>query len=265
LTPERCSRNPALGLQASTSAYDAELIALLADVEDQSFWFRCRNELIVSVLRRRFPDAASFLEIGCGTGFVLRGIREALPGLTLTGAELSTAGLEVARRRLPGVRLLELDVLEMPFEDAFDVVGAFDVLEHIDDDEAALRGILRAIQRSGGAIVTVPQHPRMWSAFDEVSRHYRRYTRSELVAKLERAGFAHIWTTSFVTLPLPAMVVSRLRHPAGSRDFDLEASLRLPRSLDRICERAMRIERRAIEAGLCFPVGGSLLAVARKP
>ena len=190
-------------------AFDAELVGLLAGVEDQSFWFRSRNELIVSTFRRSFPDAKSFLEIGCGTGFVLQGMREALPDVELSGAELSAEGLEVARRRLPGVQLLELDVLSMPFDEAFDVVGAFDVLEHVDADELALRGILRAVKRGGGVIFTVPQHPRLWSALDELAGHHRRYTRRELVAKLERAGFVDIQTTSFVTLLLPAMFASR--------------------------------------------------------
>ena len=246
-------------------AFDAELVGLLAGVEEQSFWFRSRNELIVSTFKRYFPDAQNFLEIGCGTGFVLQGMREALPDVELSGAELSAEGLEVARRRLPGVRLLELDVLAMPFEQAFDVVGAFDVLEHVDADELALRGILRAVKQGGGVIFTVPQHPRLWSAPDELAGHHRRYTRRELVAKLERAGFVDIRTTSFVTLLLPAMFASRLRHPAGSGDFDLEKSLRLPRTLDRVCESIMRIERRLIEAGVKFPAGGSLLAVARQP
>jgi SAM-dependent methyltransferase len=246
-------------------AFDAELVSLLAGVEDQSFWFRGRNELIISTFKRSFPDAATFLEIGCGTGFVLRGMRNELPNLELNGAELSPDALEIARQRLPGVRLLELDALAMKFDGAFDVVGAFDVLEHVEDDEGAFREIARAMKSRGGAIFTVPQHPWLWSALDEVAGHHRRYTRAELVAKLERAGFADIQTTSFVTLLLPGMVVSRWRHPAGSGEFDLEDSLRLPRLLDRICESAMSVERRLIEAGLSFPVGGSLLAVARKP
>jgi SAM-dependent methyltransferase len=250
--------------EVRSGAFDAELVAMLAGVEDQSFWFRSRNELIVSMLERSFPNAASLLEIGCGTGFVLRGISEALPHVELTGAELSADGLEIARRRLPGVRLLELDALAMPFDEAFDVVGAFDVLEHIDDDERAFRGILRSVRPRGGVIFTVPQHPRLWSALDEVAGHYRRYTRRELVTKLERAGFVDIWTTSFVTMLLPGMYASRLRHPSGSTNFNLERSLRLPRLLDRVCEWIMQIERRLIEAGLSFPVGGSLLAVARR-
>jgi SAM-dependent methyltransferase len=249
---------------AAASAFDAELVEILAGVEDKSFWFRSRNELIVSTFRRSFPNAASFLEVGSGTGFVLRGMSEALPHVELTGAELSAEGLEVARRRLPNVRLLELDALVMPFEEAFDVVGAFDVLEHIDDDERALRGILRAVKPRGGVIFTVPQHPWLWSALDEVAGHYRRYTRSELVAKLERAGFVDIRTTSFVTLLLPALVVSRLRHPAGSKSFNLEESLRLTRLLDRVCELTMRVERRLIEKGITFRAGGSLLALARR-
>ena len=246
-------------------AFDASVVDVLAAAEENSFWFRSRNELIISVIGRAFPQARSFLEIGCGTGFVLRGLHETFPGLALTGAELSTAGLRVARQRLPDVQFLELDVLAMPFDNAFDVVGAFDVLEHIEDDDEAMRGMLRAVRPGGGAMVTVPQHPRLWSSLDELAGHYRRYRRHELVAKLEGAGFVDVRTTSFVTLLLPAMVLSRVRQPAGSKDFNLEKSLRLPRFLDRLCDFAMRFERRLIGAGLRFPAGGSILAVARRP
>jgi SAM-dependent methyltransferase len=246
-------------------AFDAELVSTLAGAEDESFWFRSRNALIVSTIVRSFPKAATFLEIGCGTGYVLRGVRDALPDLELTGAELSAEGLEVARQRLPDVRLLELDALAMPFEEAFDVVGAFDVLEHIDDDERAFRGIFRAVKPQGGAIFTVPQHPRLWSGLDDLAGHRRRYTRTDLVAKLERAGFVDFRTTSFVSLLLPAMFLSRLRRRSGSKPFDLEEALRLPRLLDRVCESIMSVERRLIESRLTLPAGGSLLAVARRP
>ena len=246
-------------------AFDAGLVDVLARAEDDSFWFRSRNELIISTLGRAFPGASTFLEVGCGTGFVLRGLHLARPDLVLTGAELSADGLKVARERLPDVRLLELDVLAMPFEEAFDVVGAFDVIEHVEDDARALAGLLQAVRPGGGVLLTVPQHRWLWSAFDEVAGHHRRYSRDGLFAKLERAGFVDIRLTSFVTLLLPAMLASRLRYPAGSKEFDLERSLRLPPLAERICEIAMRVERRLIEARVRLPAGGSLLAAARRP
>ena len=89
-------------------------------------------------LEHYFPDATIFFEIGCGTGFVLVGIGKALPRLTLGGGEVSSVGLRLAADRVPGVDLFQMDARQIPFENQFDVIGAFDVLEHMGDDELVL-------------------------------------------------------------------------------------------------------------------------------
>ena len=246
-----------------SSGYDAGLYEAIARAEPGSFWFRARNRLIVSVVRRHFPDARSLLEVGCGTGFVLAGLRNAFPELRLVGSELLAEGLDVARRRLPDdVELVQLDAAEMPFEAEFDVVGAFDVLEHVDDDEAALAGMRRAVTAGGGLVLLVPQHPRLWSEMDVVALHARRYTRGDLVSKVERAGFDVVAASSFVSSLLPAMVVSRLARRALRRPYDPVAEL-TPGPLNRAFERVLDGERGLIERGWSLPVGGSLLVVAR--
>lgn len=243
--------------------YDAALFEAIAEAEPGSFWFRARSRLIVSTLRRHFPRAQSLLEVGCGTGFVLGAIREAFPEIRLVGAELFPEGLEVARRRLPDLELVELDATRMPYVDEFDVVGAFDVLEHIDDDVAALHGIRKALRPGGGAVLLVPQHPRLWSRMDVVAGHARRYTRRELLRKVRDAGLEPVQATSFVSTLLPALVVSRVARRVLRRPYDPVAELR-PTALNRVFERVLDGERRLIERGLSLPVGGSLLVVARR-
>lgn len=245
------------------SGYDAALYEAIAEAEPRSFWFRARNRLIVSTLRRHFPSAQSLLEIGCGTGFVLAALREAFPGLRLVGGELFAEGLKVARRRLPDVELVQLDATRMPYEDEFDVVGAFDVLEHLDDDVVALQEIRKAVRPAGGAVLLVPQHPRLWSRMDTVARHVRRYTRRELIGKVRAAGLEPVETTSFVSTLLPAMIVSRVARRALRQSYDPVAELQ-PARLNRVFERVLDGERRLIERGVSLPVGGSLLVVARR-
>ena len=243
------------------SGYDASLFEAIASVEPESFWFRARNRLIVSVVRRHFPGAQSLLEVGCGTGFVLAALRKAFPGLRLVGSELLEKGLEVARRRLPDdVELVLLDAAEMPFEAEFDVVGAFDVLEHVEDDEAALAGMRRAVRQGGGVVLLVPQHPRLWSEMDVVARHARRYTRRDLAAKVERAGFDLVASSSFVSSLLPAMVASRAARKLLRRPYDPVAEL-TPGALNDVFERVLDGERKLIERGWSLPAGGSLLVV----
>jgi SAM-dependent methyltransferase len=240
-------------------AFPLDAAAKLEFVEAESFWFRSRNALLAWALARYFPRARSFLEVGCGTGFVLAAMHERFPDLHVEGAELDPGGLEVARRRLPGVPLYRIDARRIPFDEEFDVVGAFDVVEHIDEDELALHQIARAAKPGGGVLVTVPQHPSLWSVADDLGRHRRRYTRADLIAKLLGAGLRVERITSFVTLLLPAMWLSRRR--AQSAD-DACAEFAIPPRADRWLERTMSVERQLIRAGLSLPAGGSLLAVA---
>jgi SAM-dependent methyltransferase len=237
----------------------------LAKAEPGHFWFRNRNRLIAWALGRYFPDARDFLEVGCGTGFVLAGLREAYPELSLRGGELYEEGLEVARARLPGVRLEQLDARRMSFDREFDVIGAFDVIEHIPEDGEALARIHRAVRPGGGILVTVPQHPWLWSRADEAGRHQRRYTRRELVSKLEAAGFEVVRVTSFVTLLLPALILSRLADRRRKRPYDPMDEFRLPGAVNGAMELLLRVETAAIRSGLSLPAGGSLLAVGRRP
>lgn len=248
----------------STEGFDTRSFDLLPQAEAGSFWFRSRNRLITWAVRRYFHEAQSFLEVGCGTGFVLQGLHEALPDLQLAGAELYAEGLQVARQRVPDARLLQLDARHLPFEAEFDVVGSFDVLEHIEEDEVALASIFRAVKPGGGVLITVPQHPRMWSAADEFGKHVRRYTRADLVAKLGRAGFRVQRITSFVSLLLPLMAVSRLTHPRLDESYDPLAELQRSRPVDMCLALVMRVELSLIRAGVPLPLGGSLLVVARR-
>lgn len=241
------------------------VFAELARMEPTSFWFRSRNHLIVSVLRRYFPHASSLFELGCGTGFVLAALRANDPRLRLTGAELYVEGLEIARSRVPDAELLQIDGRHIPFEGEFDVAGAFDVLEHIEEDEVVLGELARAVRPGGGLIITVPQHQWLWSAVDEYSHHRRRYSRRELVAKLERAGFTVRRVTSFVSILLPVMALSRIaKRRQTTEEIDPFADYRLPRSVDAVFERLLAAERALLTRGVSLPAGGSLLAVAEQ-
>jgi SAM-dependent methyltransferase len=256
-----CARSSRTNAERST--LDPAWVRQLPELEPESFWFRARNRLIVSTVRREFPNARTLLDVGCGTGHVLAALQDALPSLELAGCDVSTELLAVARVRLPDVELLELDATDPPPR-TFDIVGAFDVLEHIADDERAIARLFEATAPGGGAILLVPQHPWLWSAADEFAHHVRRYTRREVVAKLERTGFRVAKATSFVTSLLPLMLVVRKARSRDAENYDLASELVPPRLLNRFCERMLDGERRLIERGISLPLGGSLLVVARR-
>ena len=252
-------------LAASREAFDSRWFPALAAREAGSFWFRGRNRLIVWALRRYFPLARSFLEVGCGTGFVLAGIARTSREMALAGGDLLTAGLGFARERAPRAALYQFDARRLPFDREFDVVGAFDVLEHVDEDSEVLSEMTRAARPGGGVLVTVPQHGWLRSAEDDAGAHRRRYSRNELVEKLTRAGLSVERVTSFVSVLLPIMAASRLSRRAGSRDVDSLRELSLPRLVDAAFEKTLAAELAVIRAGVSLPAGGSLLAVARRP
>jgi SAM-dependent methyltransferase len=244
--------------------FDPDLFEPLADVEAHSFWFRARNRLVVATVRKHFPSARSFLEVGCGSGVVLAALREELPDLRLVGSDLYPEALEIARRRLPDVELRELDARRLPFDAEFDVAGAFDVIEHVDEDEQVLESLRRSVRSGGGVLLLAPQHPWLWSEHDRVVEHRRRYTRRGLVAKVQAAGLELVEVTSFVTALLPGMALSRLADRWRRRPYDPVRDLR-PGRLNGVFERVLDGERRLIERGVSLPFGGSLLVVARRP
>ncbi|MFP5379510.1 MAG: methyltransferase domain-containing protein, partial [Vicinamibacteria bacterium] len=141
--------------------------------------------------------------------------------------------------------------------------GAFDVIEHLDDDVEALAHMRSAVKPGGGVILTVPQHRWLWSAVDDFSRHRRRYDRRGLTALLTRAGFRLVWATSFMALLLPLLMLSRLR-PRDQASFDPTAELRIGDLANRTLGIVCAVERRLIHAGVRLPAGGSLIAVARR-
>src|ERR1044072_4018341 len=102
--------------------YKPEYFPRLATIEQAHFWFRVRNQLIQWALGKYFPDAKSFFEVGCGTGFVLEGISKAVPTMRLVGSEIFVDGLAFAKSRLPEAEFYQMDARSIPFESEFDVV-----------------------------------------------------------------------------------------------------------------------------------------------
>src|SRR5262245_52073388 len=202
LAPELAEGNPV----DADYDYDA-----LRAADEGHFWFSHRNRLIVWAIRRYFPDARSFIDVGCGTGSVLRALRATVPSVRYAGADALLSGLALARLKMPDVALAQVDIQRLPYDGEFDLIRVFDVLEHLDDDRHAVRELHRSTRPGGGLILTVPQHPFLWSALDDFSRHRRRYTRRQLIAVVAQAGYVVERATSFMTLALPALIASRLQ------------------------------------------------------
>jgi SAM-dependent methyltransferase len=133
---------------APDRTYDPAFFARLFAIEDRQFWFRTRNEVIATLGRQitaNLPAGYAVLEVGCGTGNVLRVLEEICSRGTVIGLDQSDEGIEFSRRRT-GCPLLVGDVRSLPFDTKFDLIGLFDVLEHIPDDAQALRDLNALLQ-----------------------------------------------------------------------------------------------------------------------
>jgi SAM-dependent methyltransferase len=206
-------------LADTVSGIDPVVFDELAELEAGYFWFVARSELIVGLANKYFPDARRGLEVGCGTGTVLRELANSRTWERLCGSELHPAGLTHARQRLPsGTEFVQMDARDIPADGLFDFTGAFDVIEHIADDEKVLRGLRAATRTGGGTIIAVPQHPWLWSRADDLAYHERRYRRGELEDKLRRSGFEILFSSSYTAVLLPLMAASRLKR--GGEDLE---------------------------------------------
>jgi SAM-dependent methyltransferase len=264
--PERSEGFPVFApkLAQNCSGYKASYFGPLAAMEASHFWFRGRNAIIKWALEKYGEKVSSVMEVGCGTGFVLQGISRGFPMIRLVGSDVYPEGIAFAAERVPGGDFLQMDARQIPFVSEFDAVGAFDVIEHIDEDGLVLQQIYRALKPGGLLLLTAPQHRWLWSKLDEYACHIRRYTVRDLHEKVVQAGFTILRSTSFVTSLLPFMWTSRLLQRAQSKSFNPHAELQINSILNRIFERLMQLELWLIRKGISFPIGGSRLIVATK-
>lgn len=256
-------------LAFDNSGFLRDSFSKLYQYEEKNFWFRSRNRIIKYLINKYILSnrlsQVSFLEVGCGTGYVLKGLSE-FEKLNLMGGDIYLEGLKYARLRVPDIEFVQFDAGQMPFNNEFDAIGIFDVLEHLENDKEVMMGIHRALKTAGYLFVTVPQHQFLWSRVDEVSCHKRRYSRSELENALNALGFESKYRGSFLFLLFPVMFFSRLlqRMLISKKSSDPLNEFKLSLLANTIFEKIMKVEEWLIKLGISLPFGGSLVFVCTK-
>jgi len=263
---------PAAVESISRGGYDPSFFQQLAQVEDRHFWFRARNRLISSLARRftsQLKPGYLVLEVGCGTGNVLRALRQACPDGSVVGLELWFDGLRFAQQRSAGP-LVQGDVRNCPFGKPFDLIGMFDVLEHIPQELDTLTALREALAPEGRLILTVPAHQYLWSYFDEAADHCRRYSAQNIRARLTEAGFEVEFLSQFMTCIFPIVwlvrKISGHRQQSGSEDARALASkeFRVLPLINGLLTRLLNLEAFWLSRGHHLPIGTSLIVVARR-
>lgn len=250
--------------------YSPQFFEKLARIEDRHFWFRFRNRLLSGLVRdlvEPLPNGFRVLEAGCGNGNVLRFLTVAIRRGAVIGIDLFEEGLRLARQR-SNAMLVRGDVHTSPFQCQFEIIGAFDVIEHLHDDRQALRDFHRLLSDDGLLLLTVPAHMALWSYFDEAAGHFRRYSRKELEQTLQACGFRVEFITEFMMVLYPALWISRrLAGWLGGSKAAEEKSLtdfRVVPGLNVILLLLLWWELPFIRWRVRIPIGSSLLVIARR-
>ena len=243
---------------------DLHTYQILYDTEATHWWLAARRNIVLDWIRQRYSSHTDLhiLDAGCGTGLMLQQL--ALYG-KVEGVDISEEALQFCRKRgLENVR--HADVLQLPFGPGeFDVVTALDVLEHLDDDTAALKEFRRVLKPGGRVFIFAPAHRWLWSLQDEVSHHKRRYVGRTLRDAVIGAGL-EIERQSYVsTFLLPVIYLGRqlLKVRMKFHEYNTENNLHPAWSngiLRSVFESEIPILRH-----VDMPFGASLLCVARKP
>lgn len=130
------------------------------------------------------------LEVGCSSGFLLRALRASLPQAFLIGSDYVRGPLDALARQMPDLPLLQFDLVRCPLpSDSLDAVVLLNVLEHVEQHEAALRQVYRVLKPGGVAVIEVPAGPHLYDVYDKVLMHWRRYTLAELCQLTKQVGF----------------------------------------------------------------------------
>jgi SAM-dependent methyltransferase len=231
-------------------------------IQKKHWWFVTKKDIVLDTIARHQSKCSDtkVLDIGCGSGLMLGALENV--GETF-GMDMSDEAISFSKEIFSG--RVEKGFLpdQIPYpEDFFTLITALDVIEHIDEDVDALKALRSCLTAHGKAIITVPAYMFLWSAFDDMNEHKRRYTLGDLDAKLVRAGFEIEKITYFNTILFPIVFIVRMLNNVLKRNG--ESDVDMPnRSLNFILQKIFSVEKYLLRF-INLPFGVSLLAVVRK-
>ena len=240
---------------------DRAIYDRMAEQDATHWWYRARRDILASVIARTLtlPDDARILEIGCGTGHNLAMLSQfgAVDAIEIDEAARTIAAARLGRP----VGTAPLPELTGVAEGSYDLVALLDVLEHIDDDRAALSAIATRLRPGGHILLTVPQYPWMWSGHDVANHHHRRYTKTTLRTVIAAAGLKTGLLQSFNSLLFPLAAASRIAARVTGREGADDAQPAAP--VNALFERVFGLERHLV-GRVPMPPGVSLIAVVSR-
>jgi SAM-dependent methyltransferase len=235
-------------------------------IENTHWWFLGRRRIFLRLLSGYVmpQETALILDVGCGTGTTLGYLSPYGRGV---GVDIARSALEYTRRRGIG-RVVQSAASNLAFgDDAFDLICALDILEHVDDDSRALRECYRTCKPGGLMLITVPAYRFLWGRQDEISRHRRRYVASDVRQRAAEAGFSVRRLTYFNTLLFPIIAGIRLfrrwHGPRPRETLRSDFSMTQPGLINDLLAAIFAAESLLLRY-LDLPFGVSILCIAEK-
>lgn len=239
-----------------------EMYRIFFNIQKQHWWFVTKKCIILDTIKRHLNvnKNDNVLDIGCGSGLMLNSLDLIA---TTSGMDMSPEAIQFSKEIFSGPIKQGSLPNNIPFlDESFELITALDVIEHIDDDVQSLKSIKSKLKPLGKAIITVPAYMFLWSSFDEMNEHKRRYTLPELKEKLIHAGFKIEKITYYNTLLFPIVYVVRkinnLLGRTGASDIDMPS-----KPVNFFLRKVFGIEEYLLRI-TNLPFGVSILAVVRK-
>lgn len=239
-----------------------DMYRLFFQVQKKHWWFVTRKKIVLDSINRYLNKEVliNILDIGCGSGVMLTALEKL--GHTF-GLDMSDEAISFSKEIFNGKVEKGFLPNQIPYEENFfNLITALDVIEHIDQDVDSLKAICSLLVPEGKAIITVPAYMFLWSKFDEVNEHKRRYTLTELNEKLVLAGFTVEKISYYNTLLFPLIFIVRMLNNFLKRDGS--SDINMPNvGVNFVLEKIFSIETHLLRF-INLPFGVSILAVVRK-
>lgn len=234
-------------------------IARMEQQEEYYWWHIGRRLVLRSVLSAHLKPLGNLdvLDIGCGTGINYRWFKD---WGKVTGLDSSREAIEYCRNHRAYDELVVSDASQLP-ENKFDIITAFDVLEHVQDDAAVLTKWFEGLKSGGHLFLTVPAYQWMFSAHDKALHHFRRYSAIGLRRKLRAAGFEVKFLSPFFFFTFPVVMLVRL---LSRRKTPKTSYVETSSVVDTILVELSRFEAAGLSKGIGLPWGSSIVAIATK-
>ncbi|MFY9807708.1 MAG: class I SAM-dependent methyltransferase [Pseudonocardiaceae bacterium] len=237
--------------------------ARMAEYEQSYWWHLGRLRIIQTYMKRAVQNKSTpiILNVGCGTGGTINMLEKFG---TVDNVDASNDAI-VFVKQLGHERITKVDDIDLPFNDKiYDAVGAFDVLEHIEDHLRALREWKRVLKDDGAIIITVPAYQWLWSEHDVSLHHRRRYTVRSLMAVAAEAGLRPEKKSYAISFSLPLVVGFRVASRVLGQKSDSETSyVSVPRAINKFFIALLKIEAK-MHSKISLPAGTSVITILRK-